>query len=86
MMRSFVAMGTMNIFLPDTLEAFVDEQVAGRGYGTIGEYVRELIRQDRDRHNLRALLVEGAGSRPTQAVDEAYFAALRHRARAPVPE
>lgn len=27
-------MNAMNIFLPDTLKAFVDEQVAGRAYGS----------------------------------------------------
>jgi putative addiction module CopG family antidote len=42
-------MGTMNISLPDALKTFVDEQVAARGYGTSSEYVRELIRADRDR-------------------------------------
>ncbi len=34
-------MSTMNISLPDTMKAFVDEQVAERGYGTSSEYVRE---------------------------------------------
>jgi Arc/MetJ-type ribon-helix-helix transcriptional regulator len=38
-------MGTMNISLPDSLKAFVDEQVSQRGYGTSREYVRELIRR-----------------------------------------
>ncbi len=30
-------MSTMNISLPDTLEAYIDEQVAGRGFGTSSE-------------------------------------------------
>ena len=55
---------TMNISLPDTLKAFVDEQVAGRGYGTSSEYVRELIRKDQDRQRLRRLLLNGAESAP----------------------
>jgi len=74
-------MGTMNISLPDSLKEFVDEQVAGRGYGTSSEYVRELIRQDRDRQHLRNLLLEGAASPPTAPVDDAYFEELRARAR-----
>ena len=53
-------MGTMNISLPDTLKAFVDEQVAQRGYGTSSEYVRELIRRDQDRVQLKELLLAGA--------------------------
>jgi len=74
-------MGTMNISLPDTLKSFVDEQVAGRGYGTSSEYVRELIRNDQDRQRLRGLLLEGAASAPTAPVDRTYFDALRQRVR-----
>ncbi len=37
-------MSTMNISLPETLKAFVDDQIAERGYGTSSEYVRVLIR------------------------------------------
>ena len=57
-------MTTMNISLPQTLKAFVDEQVAAQGYGSSSEYVRELIRKDRDRRALRSLLLEGAASEP----------------------
>ncbi|MEA3276884.1 MAG: type II toxin-antitoxin system ParD family antitoxin [Pseudomonadota bacterium] len=74
-------MSTMNISLPDSLKAYVDEQVAGRGFGTSSEYVRELIRKDQDRQNLRALLLDGAGSAPTAPADKAYFDALRGRVR-----
>jgi antitoxin ParD1/3/4 len=74
-------MSTMNISLPDTLKSFVDEQVAGRGYGTSSEYVRELIRNDRDRQRLRGLLLDGASSAPTGPVDGTYFDALRERVR-----
>lgn len=41
-------MTTMNITLPDSLKSFVDDQVARRGYGISGEYVRELIRKDQE--------------------------------------
>lgn len=71
----------MNISLPDTLRSFVDEQVAGRGYGSSSEYVRALIRDDRDRQHLRGLLLEGASSAPTEPVDGPYFDRLRERAR-----
>ncbi len=72
-------MSTMNISLPDSLKAFVDEQVSQRGYGTSSEYVRELIRHDQDRLQLRGLLLAGASSAPTAPVNEAYFEALRMR-------
>jgi antitoxin ParD1/3/4 len=73
-------MTTMNISLPDTLKSFVDEQVAGRGYGTSSEYVRELIRRDQDRQRLRQLLLDGASSPPAEA-DPDYFEGLRDRVR-----
>jgi antitoxin ParD1/3/4 len=76
-------MGTMNISLPDALKSFVEEQTEARGYGTASEYVRELIRRDHDRQNLRGLLLEGAASRPMQPTDGAYFADLRKRLRRP---
>lgn len=72
-------MSTMNISLPDTLKAFVDDQVIQRGYGTSSEYVRELIRKDQDRQRLRELLLAGAQSSPTVPVDASYFDQLRQR-------
>jgi antitoxin ParD1/3/4 len=74
-------MSTMNISLPDALKDFVDEQVAERGYGTSSEYVRELIRRDQERLQLRELLVAGAASAPTKAADSAYFRGLRSGVR-----
>ena len=74
-------MSTMNISLPDSLKAFVDEQVSQRGYGTSSEYVRELIRRDQDRLRLRNLLLAGAESAPAAPVNEAYFDGLRERVR-----
>lgn len=72
-------MSTMNISLPDSLKSFVDDQVSQRGYGTSSEYVRELIRKDQDRLQLRGLLLAGAASPPAAAADAAYFADLRAR-------
>lgn len=75
------AMSTMNISLPESLKAFVDEQVSSRGYGTSSEYVRELIRKDQAALNLRSLLLAGAASAPAAAADTAYFDALRKHIR-----
>ena len=71
----------MNISLPESLKTFVDEQVRQQGYGTTSEYVRDLIRRDQDRTQLRSLLLEGAESRPTEPVDAMYFDGLRDRVR-----
>ncbi len=74
-------MSTMNISLPDALKSFVDEQVSQRGYGTSSEYVRELIRKDQDRLQLRGVLLAGAASAPTTPADASYFDGLRDRVR-----
>ena len=74
-------MSTMNVSLPESLKSFVDEQVSQRGYGTSSEYVRELIRRDQDRLQLRGLLLAGAASAPTAPADAAYFEGLRTRVR-----
>ena len=74
-------MSTINVSLPDGLKSFVDEQIATGGYRTSSEYVRELIRRDRDHQRLRGLLVDGAQSRPTLTADGAYFDGLREEAR-----
>ena len=72
-------MSTMNISLPQNLKSFVDKQVSRRGYGTSSEYVRELIRQDQDRLQLRGLLLDGAASVAAEPADIAYFKRLRRR-------
>jgi antitoxin ParD1/3/4 len=72
-------MGTMNISLPDSLKAFVDEQVELRGFGTSSEYVGELIRKEQERAQLRRLLLDAAASGPGVKADEAFFKRLRKR-------
>jgi antitoxin ParD1/3/4 len=75
-------MSTMNISLPDDLKAFVDGQVDSRAYTSSSEYIRELIRNERDKAKLRALLLEGAASPVSDVVaNKAYFDDLRAKAR-----
>ena len=69
----------MNISLPDALKAFVDAQVGQGSYGTSSEYIRELIRQDQDRLQLRAVLLAGPNPPPAAPADAAYFANLRQQ-------
>ncbi len=71
----------MNVSLPESLKSFIDEQVAGRGYGASSEYIRDLVRADQDRQGLRRLLLEGASSPVVATADEAYFSGLRDRLR-----
>lgn len=69
----------MNVSLPEELKAFVDTQTERGGYGSTSEFVRDLIRREQDRQQLRALLVEGASSPTGPIADEGYFSSLRSR-------
>jgi antitoxin ParD1/3/4 len=42
-------MTSLNISLPETLKEYVEAQVATGDWGTPSEFVRELIRQDKER-------------------------------------
>ena len=60
-------MTSINISLPESMKAYVEEQVASGGYGTVSEYFRELVRQDQKRkakERLEAHLLEGLDSGP----------------------
>ena len=70
-------MATMNISLPDELKQFVDLQVAEGAYGSSSEYLRELIRKQRDVEKLRQMLLDGANSGPAQPADATFFAEMR---------
>ena len=70
-------MTTMNISLPEALKAFVDERVLADGYGSSSEYVRELIRLEKDRRQFREHLLAGLRSGTAGTMNSDYFAALR---------
>ncbi|MCK9490178.1 MAG: type II toxin-antitoxin system ParD family antitoxin [Xanthomonadales bacterium] len=70
-------MATMNISLPDELKQFIDSQVAEGGYTSSSEYLRELIRKQRDVESLRSLLLDGFNSAPTHVVDDSFVAEIR---------
>jgi antitoxin ParD1/3/4 len=75
-------MPTMNISLPEELRSFIDSQVSGGDYTSSSEYVRELLRKEKDRVRLREMLLEGAASPLSERpLDAEYFENLRERAR-----
>lgn len=52
---------TLNISLPETMRQFVENKIETEGYGTISEYIRELIRSDQRAENSRfETLIAGA--------------------------
>lgn len=67
-------MTTLNISLPDSMRAFIDEQIAQGGYSTASEYIRDLIRQAQKQaaqEKLDNLLLEGLESgEPIEVTDE----------------
>lgn len=75
-------MATMNISLPDELKQFVDAQVAEHAYGSASEYLRELIRKQRDVEKLRQMLLDGANSGPATPMEPDFFDMMRERAHA----
>ena len=46
-------MSTMNVSLPASMRDYVDQRVAQANYGSASEYVRDLIRRDQARSDLR---------------------------------
>jgi antitoxin ParD1/3/4 len=73
-------MATMNISLPDDLRAFADAQVEAHLYASSSEYVRELIRRDRDNMVVRDAVLEGMRSGSGSEMNAVYFDRLRSRA------
>lgn len=57
-------MSSLNISLPEQLRSYVESRVRGGDYGTPSEYVRELIRRDKElrRARLETELVEALHS------------------------
>jgi antitoxin ParD1/3/4 len=58
-------MTTVTISLPESLKAFVDAQLATKGYGNVSEYFRSLLRQaqaQEEEARLEALRLEGLAS------------------------
>jgi antitoxin ParD1/3/4 len=43
-----MTMTSLNISLPDALKAYVEERVATGDFGTPSEFIRNLIRQDKE--------------------------------------
>lgn len=72
----------MNISLPEELRTFVDSQVSDGDYVSSSEYMRELLRKEKDRVRLRQLIMDGGASPLNEKpLDAEYFENYRKRAR-----
>ena len=75
-------MATMNVSLEDDLKAFATgERVKARGFSSASEYIRHLVRVDRELDRLRGLIEEGLESGPAEPLLPEAFGELRRRAR-----
>jgi antitoxin ParD1/3/4 len=79
-------MATMNISLPDDLRDLVNRQVAMHSFSSTSEYLRELIRPERDIEMLRDKLLAGRDSGPAVPIDDAWFGQLRAQAAGDIAE
>ncbi|MEO6027735.1 MAG: type II toxin-antitoxin system ParD family antitoxin [Candidatus Binatia bacterium] len=69
-------MGSLNVHMPDELRSYVDDRTKAGGFGTPTEYVRPLIRKDRDEAGQRLLteqLTRGRESREAKGDVKALF-------------
>jgi antitoxin ParD1/3/4 len=48
-----MAMTSLNISLPEPLKSYVEDRVAAGDYGTPSEFIRSLIRQDKEQRRSR---------------------------------
>ena len=75
-------MTTLNISLPDSMRAFIEQKVAQGGYSTASEYIRQLVREDQKhaaQQRLEALLLEGLDSGPSREMTRDDWEELRRR-------
>ena len=67
-----MAMSSLNISLPDPLKAYVEDRVNSGDFGTPSEFIRNLIRQDKEqrRSRLEADLLDALQSRQVTIAPE----------------
>lgn len=66
---------TMNISLPETMKNFVDNTIISDGYGTVSEYVRELIRADqkkKEQEKLEQVLLKALEGEPAELNEQVW--------------
>jgi len=77
-------MNTMNIALSPKLREFVQREVKRRGYSSVSEYMRELIRGELERQELARLeaeIIKGIESGPSTPMTPENWQALRREVR-----
>ena len=77
-------MATVTISLPESLQAFIEDQMAAKGYGNVSDYFGSLVREAQQRQEeaqLEVLLLEGlAKDGEDIELNEAFWDDLRAEA------
>ena len=69
-------MKTMNVSIPEPMKEYVERRVTSGEYSSVSEYIRALVRDDRDRkarEKLEGLLLEGVNSGPPVRASANYW-------------
>ncbi|OUL17531.1 addiction module antitoxin [Nostoc sp. 106C] len=69
-------MSSINISLPESMKVFVEEQVTQGGYGSVSEYLQDLISQDQKRKTqeyIEDLLITGLESGEVIEVNDEWW-------------
>ena len=77
-------MTTVTISLPESLKAFIEHQLATKGYGNVSEYFRSLLRDAQKAEEdarLEALLVEGLAGGADVPLTQDFWKELKNEAR-----
>ena len=81
-----MAMTSLNISLPDPLKAYVEDRVNSGDFGTPSEFIRNLIRQDKEqrRSRLEAELIDALQSKqitiaPEELADRSLVSVLKEK-------
>ena len=77
---------TMSYALPESLREYIDERVRSGQYGNTSEYLRHLIRRDKDdqaKQHSRELITEGLASGPARPLSPRVITDLREKAFRP---
>ena len=76
------SMASLNVNMPKDLREYVDRRTAEGGFGTPTEFVRHLIRCDKEadaERELERLVVEGIRSGRSRTKSKTFFARLHER-------
>ena len=77
-------MTTVTISLPESLKAFIDRQLATKGYGNVSEYFRSLLRdaqKEEEDARLETLLLEGLAGASDIPMTREFWRDLKAEAR-----